>query len=266
MPALKETFVGMLLEQVKKKNYDTGLVLSGGAARGFAHAGVIKAMEEKEMKADIVSGVSAGSIVGAFYCDGYSAEEIFEIFHKNKVFELVKLRFNKHGLLSISGLRKVLKKNLRTTRMEKLDKPLVITATNIEEGITTYFTEGDLVDIVVASCSIPILFTPAVINDITYVDGGLTNNFPVQPLEGKCKKLIGVHVNPVGNFDPDESGLRKLAIHTFHLSIAADIQYDKKKVDHFIEPPTLEDFSYYDIKKGKKMFDIGYEEAMKQLS
>jgi len=259
-----ETFIGKLFEQLTPKKYTMGLVLSGGAARGFAHAGVLKAMEELSIEADVVSGVSAGSIVGAFHCDGYGAEEIFELFKKNKVFELVKPRFKKHGLLSIGGLKKVLKSNLRTTRIEDLPKPLIITATNIEEGLTTFFTEGDLVDTVLASCSIPILFVPTKINGVSYVDGGLTNNFPVRPLEGKCKKMIGVHVNPVGAFDP-EDGLRKLAIHTFHLGIASGIQHDKEELDYFIEPAKLRDFTYYDIKKGKEMFDIGYEEAKKVL-
>lgn len=256
--------IGILFENVKSKKYDTGLVLSGGAARGFAHAGVIKAMEEKKIEADIVSGVSAGSIVGSFYCDGYTSEEILEIFIKNKVFELVKLRFNKQGLLSISGLKKVLSNNLRTKRIEDLPKPLIITTTNIEEGITTYFTEGDLVETVLASCSIPMLFIPTKIDGVTYVDGGVTNNFPVEPLVGKCKKLIGSNVNSIGPFNP-KKGILHLAMHTFHIGIASGIEIDREKLDYYIEPKGLKDFTYYDIKRGKEMFDIGYKEATKVL-
>jgi NTE family protein len=254
--------IGLLFDGLKSEKYDIGLVLSGGAARGFAHGGVLKAMEEKSLHADIVSGVSAGSIVGSFYCDGYSAEEILEIFVKNKVFELVKLRFNKKGILNISGLKKVLKNNLRTKRIEDLPTPLVITATNIEEGITSYFTEGDLVDTVLASCSIPILFVPTLINNINYIDGGVTNNFPVEPLEGICKKLIGCNVNTIGPFNP-KKGIMHMAMHTFHISIASGIEIDKEKIDYFIEPEKLKDYSYYNIKYGKEMYQIGYDEAMK---
>ncbi|MEX0986809.1 MAG: patatin-like phospholipase family protein [Bacteroidales bacterium] len=246
------------------KKFDTGLVLSGGAARGFAHAGVIKALNEHSIEPDIVSGVSAGSIVGSFYCDGFEPEEIFEIFEKNKIFEFVKLIFKKHGLLNISGLKKVLKKNLRTERIENLPKPLVITATNIEEARTTYFTEGNLVDLVLASSSIPVLFSPAKINGLTYVDGGVTNNFPLEPLENKCKELIGVHVNPIGSYDPNR-GLLHMALNAFHLSIASGIEFKREKLDYFIEPEKLIDFTYYDVKRGREMFDIGYAKAIEVL-
>lgn len=257
--------IGQLFDRIAGDKYDTGLVLSGGAARGFAHAGVLKALEEKEIVPDIVSGVSAGSIVGSFYCDGYCAEEIFEIFEKNKVFELVKVRFTKQGIFSISGLKKVLKSNLRAQRLEDLQKPLIITATNIEKGITTYFTEGNLVDTVLASCSIPIIFVPTVIDGVTYVDGGVTNNFPIEPLLGKCNTLIGVNVNPIGPFD-SKKGIRHMAMHTFHLSISSGIEIDMKKLDYFIQPEKLSDYTYYDIKHGKEMFDLGYAEALKSLS
>jgi len=243
------------------KKFGTGLVLSGGAARGFAHAGAIKALHEKSVRPDIVSGVSAGSIVGAFYCDGFEPEEIFEIFEKNKIFEFVKLILKKQGLLNISGLKEVLKKNLRTKRLENLEKPLIITATNIEEAKTRFFTEGDLVDLVIASSSIPVLFSPAIIDGVTYVDGGVTNNFPIEPLEGKCDKLIGIHVNPVGNYNPDK-GIAHMAVNTFHLSIASGVDLKKKRLDLFIEPEKLRDYTYFDIKRSKEMFDIGYEKVM----
>ena len=115
--------------------YNVGVVLSGGAARGFVHAGVLKALAEHSLDPGIVSGVSAGGIVGSFYCDGFSPEEICEIFLKEKIFEFVKLKFKRHGIFSTEGLKDVLKKNLRSRRIEDLKKPLVITATNIDKGI-----------------------------------------------------------------------------------------------------------------------------------
>jgi NTE family protein len=257
-------FIGNILGDKTAAPYETGLVLSGGAARGFAHAGVLKALKEKSIEPGIVSGVSAGSIVGSFYCDGFEAEEIYEIFEKNKIFNFVRLIFNKQGLLNINGLKKVLKKNLRTKRIEDLEKPFVITATNIEEAKTTYFTKGNLVDLVLASSSIPVLFEPAKIDGITYVDGGATNNFPLEPIEDICKKLIGVHVNPIGKYDPSK-GIMHMAVNTFHIMIAAGLEEKKKRLNYFIEPDKLKDYSYYDVKKGREMFDIGYDEAMEVL-
>lgn len=259
-----EKITDRLSRNKSEKSFKTGLVLSGGAARGFAHLGVIQALHEASVNPDIVSGVSAGSIVGAFYCDGFEPEEIFEIFDDNNIFELVKVDFDKQGLLNIDGLKKLLKKNLRTKRLEDLEKPLIITATNMEEGRTVYFSEGNLVDLVLASSSIPVLFSPTMINGVTFVDGGVTNNFPSEPLEGECKKLLGVHVNPIGHFDPDK-GLAHLAVSAFHLSIAAGIGLKKKKLDQFIEPEKLKDYTYYDIKRSREIYDIGYEKAKEIL-
>jgi len=73
------TFFGRSSGKKGEQQYDTGLVLSGGAARGFAHAGVLKAMAERSMEPGIISGVSAGAIVGSFYCDGFEPEEMLEI-------------------------------------------------------------------------------------------------------------------------------------------------------------------------------------------
>ncbi len=260
-----EEAVDWISSKVDGKKYDTGLALSGGAARGFAHAGVLKALHEKDIYPDIVTGVSAGSIVGSFYCDGFEPEEIYEIFHSNKIYDIVKLRFNKQGLLNISGLRKLRENNLRTKKLEDLEKPFIITVTNLAEAKTEYMTQGNLVDLVVASSSIPVIFVPTEIDGVTYVDGGVTNNFPIEPLEGICKTLIGSHVNPVGSFDPGK-GILHVAATTFHLSIAAGIYHKKKTLDYFIEPSKLSKYAYFDIKKGKEMFDIGYEEAKKVLS
>lgn len=252
------------IEENTANNFDTGLILSGGAGRGFVHAGVLKAMEEKSIVPDIISGVSAGSIAGSFYCDGFEPEEILEIFKDSKVFKFVKLTIRNQGLLNINGLREILVRNLRTKRLEDLKKPLVIAATNLEKASTVYFTKGNLVDLVVASSSIPVLFSPAKIDGETYVDGGVTNNFPMEPLEGKCKKLIGVHANPTGNYDPNQ-GLLRMAINTFHMSIASVVEEKRKKLDYFIEPEKLRNYSYYDVKRGREIFDIGYEKAMEVL-
>ena len=246
-------------------SFDVGAILSGGAARGFVHLGVLEALAERSLAPGIISGVSAGAIVGSFYCDGFEPEEICEIFRKERIFEFVKLKFKRHGIFSIEGLRDVLKKNLRSKRIEDLQKPLVIVTTNLDKGVTTYFTEGELLDRVLASASLPVLFHPTVINGNNYVDGGVTNNFPLEPIEGLCKKLVGVHANPPGPYDPNK-GLLHLATNTFHLAVKSDTETKKNRLDYFIEPTSLKKYGYFDVRHGKEMFDIGYKEAMKVLT
>ncbi len=261
---MENKFLSEILDKINPNRqtgrYDTGLVLSGGAARGFAHLGVIKFLQEEAINSEIVSGVSAGSIVGSLYCDGYEPEEILEIFEKSKIFEFVRVFFRKNALFSMSGLKKVLEQNLRAKKMEDLKKPLIIAATDIKKGETRYFSEGNLVERVIASSSIPVIFKPVKIEGSVYVDGGVTNNFPVEPLEKSCKNLIGVHVNPTGKFD-EKKGLRHIALYSFHLSVAGELTEKKKGLKYFIEPPELKDYSYFEIKNAREMFEYGYNEA-----
>ncbi len=243
------------------KKYKTGLVLSGGGARGFAHVGVIKAMEERNMKADVVAGTSAGAIVGAFYADGWSSDEILDIFEKKRIFDFAKVTIPRNGLLDISGLREVLKNNLKAKTFDELKMPLFVAVTNFVKNEIEYLHEGDLPESVVASSSIPVVFTPAKIGNKIYVDGGILDNMPLKPIDNLAKEIIGVHVNPVG--ERQAKGLIDIAIRTFHMSVAAGLPNKRPRFKYFIEPMALRDYFIMDIAKGKKMYELGYEEAVK---
>ncbi len=252
------------LKKHPKAEYENGLVLSGGAARGFAHPGVIKALHDIGINPDCVAGTSAGAIVGAFYADGFAPEEIIELFKEKKVFNFVKVGLSRTGLLRMSGLENVLKKNLRSKKFDQLKKPLYVASTNFNTGKIEYFSQGDLVEKVVASSSIPVLFKPVEINGQMYVDGGVLDNLPHTPLKGKCGKLIGVHVNYTGP-EKDIKNLMEIAERAFHLSIGARIKEISSELDIFIEPEELKHFSVTDVGEGDKLFKIGYDEAMRVL-
>lgn len=247
------------------KDYNTGIVLSGGAVRGFAHLGVLKALHEAKIEPEIISGVSAGSIVGAFYADGYEPDEILEIFEKKKFFELVSVIFNNIGLLDISGLKNLLKNNLRAKKFKELKKPLFVAATNLHSSEAEYFNKGNIVEKVLASSSIPVLFKPQKINGKTYADGGLVNNLPLKPIQKKCKKIIGVNVNPLEQ-NPELDGIRNIAIRSFHISIANAVKHKKDLFDIYIEPKKLKEYGYFNVKDSREIFKIGYDEAKEVLN
>ncbi len=248
----------------RNRPFNTGLVLSGGAARGLAHLGVVKALYEKNIKPDCIAGTSAGSIAGVFLADGYDPEELLEIFLEKKIYEFVGLTFGKLGLLKISGIKDVLKKYLKAKTFDELNTCLYVACTNLNSGKVEYFNEGDLIIRVIASSSIPVLFTPIKINGSIYADGGIIDNLPVRPIKDKCRKIIGVHVNYTGPEDNVDSIL-KIAERSFHLSTGARIAEMAKKCDLFIEPDELKKYGLLDIGKGKEMFEIGYKEAKKML-
>jgi len=247
-----------------KSTYKTGLVLSGGGARGFAHLGVLQALEENGLKPDLISGVSAGAIVGAFYADGYLPYKILEMFVEKKIFSLVKLTFSTEGFLKMTGLKELIKDYLRAATFEDLKIPLIIAATNMTKGEMVYFKQGRLFDKIIASASIPILFEPYKIDGDVYVDGGVFDSMPVSPILGKCEKIIGVNINP--RFEQKKlNGLIRIAERSFYLRVNSHVQETMKECDIFIEPKALKNYGLFDVKKAHKMFDIGYAEAQKVL-
>lgn len=242
----------------------TGLALSGGAVRGFAHLGVLKALDEHKVAIDRVAGTSAGSLAGTFYLDGFDPDEILDIFTAKKLYELLFLSVPRSGLLRTDGLKKLLKKYLKAKKLEDLDKPMIITATDFAEGKVKYFEKGPLIDILLASTGIPVLFEVIKIDSQAYIDGGVMDNLPVEPLRKKCDKIIGVHVNPLGKKTKVNSPMQ-VAERAFHLAIASEIERKKEIIDVFIEPEKLIKFGMFDMKKAEEIFKIGYEEADKVL-
>ncbi len=245
---------------MNKKLYNVGLVLSGGGARGFAHLGILKAINEAGIFPDVVAGTSAGAIVGALYCDGYTPDEIMKILRSRSWLDYMRPYVSKTGLLSISGLQKILKDNLRSSTFDELKIKFYATATDYNNGKAIYFDKGDLVKIVIASASIPVIFKPVIIDGITYCDGGVLDNLPIQPLEGKCRVIIGSYVNPVG---PEKkfSSLIQIAERTFLLNLSREVLAKASKFDLLIAPSELKNFPVLDPDKSEEVFSIGYQTA-----
>lgn len=249
----------------KDEKFDTGLILSGGGARGFAHVGILKALNEFDIYPDVIAGVSAGAIVGSLYADGHSPDQIYEIFaQENTFFNYVKFKVPGKGLFNTTGLKKNLSKHLKAKTFKELQIPLYVVATNINKAEVVYFDTGEILERVLASAAIPVLFEPIKIDGDLYVDGGVLDNFPVFPIEKACKRLIGISLNPIQAQDNLDSFM-KIAERTFHLSVSSNISDKIERCDLVFEPEELKKYSLLDSSKGKEMFDLGYKSALKQL-
>jgi NTE family protein len=252
-------------EIMEDKKYRIGLVLSGGGARGFAHLGVLKALNEESIYPDIISGTSAGAIVGVLYCDGHSPGEIFKIMKLQNKLDYMRPTLPRDGLLQISGISKLLEANLNAKKFEDLKIPLIVCATDLNNGKSVYISKGSgLVTSVIASSSIPVLFKPVIINKIYYVDGGVLDNLPIEPLENKCTFLIGSFVNPVG-YEPTTSGLITIAMRTFMLDQTKEAQEKGKKFDLFIAPSELTKFGIIEVEKAEAILEMGYKATKEKL-
>jgi NTE family protein len=242
-----------------------GLTLSGGGARGISHLGVIQALEELGLKFSHISGASAGSIVGALYSYGHRPKKILEIIQKVSVFKSVRPSWTLTGLLSLDGLRDVLLANMPENSFSALKLPLTIATTDLRKGVSEYFTEGELIHPIMASCCVPAIFTPVAMNGSVYVDGGVLDNLPAKPLRETCDYLIGVGCNPIGaDFDP--KNIKSVIERSLLMAIKTNTQISRSLCDVFIEPTGLSKISGFEIGKAQDIFDIGYEFTKKNFS
>lgn len=246
------------------KKYKVGLVLSGGGARGFAHLGLIQALNEAGIYPDVISGTSAGALTGVLYADGYTPKEILKLMNSGSRLDFMRPALPREGLLQINGIIKILKTYLRAKTFNELKIPLFVSATDLNNGKAVYFSKGELLDPVIASASIPVLFQPVKIGDISFVDGGVLDNLPLRPIVNNCRFLIGSFVNPVGYMDKI-SGLINIAERTFMLSMSKEIVEKSKKFDLFVAPVELGNYKILDPEKACELFSVGYKATKEKL-
>ena len=244
-----------------------GLALSGGGARGFAHLGMLKALDEAGIVPTMITGTSSGAIAGAFYSHGYTPDEIMGIVRQTSIKRLIRLAFKKSGLLNIKSAESIYNRYLPDS-FEKLRIPLVVTAINLRKGQAVFFSRGNLVRAVMASSSVPVVFNPVEIEGDYYVDGGIMNNLPVEPLIGHCDKIIGMHCNPVDD-NYQLNSFRSLMERCLLMAIYSNAWTKKSICDIFLEPPAMKNVGAFDFTKADLIFDIGYRyvcEKMPEIS
>ena len=240
-----------------------GVALSGGGARGIAHLGVLKALNEAGIFPNLVSGTSSGSITGALYCAGYTPDESLKIIQDTRALSIFRPSFSWKGLLKIDKLGDVLRNYLPTT-FEELKVPLTVVATEINEGKTVYFNSGQLIRTILASSSIPVAFKPVEIDGKNYVDGGILNNLPAEALKDRVTTLIGVSCNPYGYIEKLDNA-KHLMERSALLAINGNTMKSRALCDVFIEPQQLTKFSGFKLSQARQIFDEGYKFATENI-
>ncbi len=177
-----------------------GLVLGGGASRGLAHIGVLQVLEEAGIRPQLVVGTSVGAFIGAGVAAGKSSAELTAFGLGIRWRHLVRPSWPQRGFLSMAPLERVLIRWLGDRWIEELPLPYACVATDVLSGRPRVFTEGRLAPRVRASCSVPIIIRPCLIEDRWYVDGGMTNNLPVDV----ARRLGAEVVLAVNLFGPAE--------------------------------------------------------------
>lgn len=255
-----------LLERVGIiKDTSVGLAMSGGGARGFSHIGVLKAFEKFGLQPDIISGVSAGSIAAALYGAGLSPDDITECFAESSaITNFTEWSIPKEGFLKLSKFGKLLESWLPVKRLEEMPIPTVICATDLDHGKSVGWLKGEIVPRVLASCSIPVVFSPVKIAGVNYVDGGVLRNLPAWAIRQYCRTLYGSNCSPL-NRSYKKSSIVDIALRSYQLMSKSNTPQDLKMCDHIIQSEAISQYRTFQLSIMHNAIRIGYDAACSVL-
>lgn len=240
-----------------------GLVLSGGGVRGVAHLGALKAMGEFGIEPTVISGTSAGSLVGAMYSAGHSLDAIYEFFKTTPIFKVTNFATRKPGFIDSDKFVPILQEYFPEDDFAALKKKFYATATDIIRGRSVTFSEGELIRPLLASSAVPVVFTPVKIGDTLFIDGGALNNFPVEPLHARCDVILGVNVHPLKDTRPEEiKSSFGVMERIFHLSVFSHSVQKYHLCNMVIQPQALAEFGTFERGRFEDIFEIGYQAAI----
>ncbi|MNQ07217.1 NTE family protein RssA [compost metagenome] len=277
-------------EQKKPK---IGLVLSGGGAKGFAHIGVLKVIEEAGIKIDYIGGTSMGAVIGGLYASGYNAAQIDSIFQSTNFDELINdfiprssknfyekrndelyalvLPFNKFnvgipealskGMYNFNLLSRITR-NVRHVRdFNQLPIPFLCIGTNIETGEQVLLNKGNLAQAILASAAFPSLFSPVEIDGKLLVDGGVANNYPIEEVRKLgADIIIGVDVQDDLLDRSQLKNATKILVQVTNLHSIQKMKAKVKDTDIYINPD-IKNFGVISFDKGKEIVRRGEEAA-----
>lgn len=254
---------GIELSRAQRRKYPhkVGIALSGGGARGFAHAGALEAMNKVGLKADIVAGVSAGSVVAVMYAAGMDPRDMLGAFSDQKVTDLCGFNMPHEGFMKLDKFKDFLRRTIPYKRLEDLPIPTLVCATNFENGTKEAFTSGDIADVVAASCCIPIVFKPEVIGGQRYVDGGVLANLPAWAIRDECEFLVGLNCSPLSHRRPKDN-MVSVALRSYELMSKNNMVQDIAMCDMVVNPDDIALYKAFDLSGIEQVYNSGYRAAM----
>lgn len=240
-----------------------GLALGGGFARGMAHIGVLKVLEEERIPVRIVAGTSVGALIGAVYCSGLSVEELEKVAHSCRFTTFARWTVSRYGFASNDRMVSFLTRVLKVKTFEDLRIPLGVIATDFNTGKGVVFHSGSIIEPVRASCAYPGMFLPVNIRGRWLVDGMLSYPVPTRPLRDMgAERVLAVHLK--GQWSKDSAPRNLFDVIGQSFAIAQDMMGHlwRGAADLVVEPDVA-GFGYDDFKRAGELIRAG-EVAMRQ--
>ena len=256
--------VAVALPKPPPKPPRLGLALGGGAARGFAHIGVIQVLEEAGIRPDLVAGTSAGSLVAALYASGKTGAEMAGLALAMDEGAITDWAFPSRGLIRGEALARYVREQTGGRQIEQMRLPLGIVATHLDSGAGVLFQRGDTGAAVRASSAVPAVFQPVRIGPAEYVDGGLVSPVPVRfarQMGAELVLAVDISSPPDGNPTGD---VMKMLLQTFAIMGRSINQFELRDADVVLRP-VLTGVASADFGARQKAIQAGREVALRQL-
>jgi len=246
-----------------KRTPAIGVALGGGFARGIAHIGVLKVLEEEGIPIRAITGTSVGAIIGAAYCSGLTIAELEELAHKVRFTTFARWTLSRYGFASNDRMVSFLTQTLKVKTFEELRIPLGVTATDFNTGKGVVFSSGPIIDPVRASCAYPGMFLPVEIRESWMVDGMLSYPVPTLPVrEMGAERVLAVHLK--GQWSKTSVPRHYFDVIGQSFAIAQEMMSKvwRSAADIVIEPDVA-GFDYDDFKRADELIRVG-ELAMRR--
>ena len=234
-----------------------GVALGGGFARGIAHIGVLKVLEEEGIPVRMVAGTSVGAILGAAYCSGLTIAELEEVAHRVRFTSFARWTLSRYGFATNDRMVSFLTRTLKVRTFEELRIPLCVTATDFNTGAGAVFSSGSIIDPVRASCAYPGMFLPVEINGSWMVDGMLSHPVPTRPLRAMgAERVLAVQLK--GQWSKSTAPRHMFDVIGQSFAIAQDMMSSvwRSAADLVIEPDVA-GFDYDDFKRADELIRAG---------
>lgn len=240
-----------------------GLALGGGFARGIAHVGVLRVLEQEGIPVSVVTGTSVGALIGASYCSGLTPDELHRIAHTVRFTTFARWTISRCGFASNDRMVSFLNRILKVKTFEDLRIPLGVSATDFNTGEGVVFHTGSIVDPVRASCAYPGMFLPVEIGGRYLVDGMLSHPVPTRPLRDMgADKVLAIHLKGTWSSGGAPRHLFDVIGQSFAIAQDAMAPVWRSAADLVVEPDVA-GFAYDDFKRSDELIRVG-EEAMRK--
>ena len=239
-----------------------GVALGGGFARGIAHVGVLKVLEQEGITIRVVAGTSVGALIGAAYCSGVTLQELEDMAASVRFSNFARWTLSRCGFASNDRMISFLTRILKVKTFEELRIPLGVTATDFNTGEGVVFHSGSIIDPVRASCAYPGMFLPVQMRGRYLVDGMLSHPVPTRPVrEMGAERVLAVHLKGTWSNGGPPRHLFDVIGQSFAIAQDAMASVWRQTADLVIEPDVA-GFAYDDFKRAKELIHVG-ETAMR---